>query len=122
MTTIRISVDIDNDAFVDRLTEELQRILNASDIINRTWDEGPNVRVPLRDINGNTCGYAVAGETVSDDCPSCGESCEVEGDSVDIESMSAGQDCHCLACGATWRSVYTLTHIVDHVDGEGVAA
>lgn len=59
MNTIHIEICIDNDAFQDRLSEELQDILNAPSIINRLCETASNSeRVPLRDTNGNTVGHA----------------------------------------------------------------
>ena len=58
MTSINIKVNIDNDAFCDRLTEELAGVLNTSDIVNRVSEAGLDARIKLLDSNGNTCGEA----------------------------------------------------------------
>lgn len=61
MNTITIKVNIDNDAFQDRLSEELQSVLNAPQIVNRLCGDecvGEPPRIPLFDANGNKCGHA----------------------------------------------------------------
>jgi hypothetical protein len=67
MNTITISICIDNDAFQDRLAEELASILDARAIVNgiceapETHTEvGRAAQIRLRDTNGNTVGFARA--------------------------------------------------------------
>ncbi len=62
MNTITIRICIDNDAFVDRLSEELQTILDAPSITNRLCEADDLARINLLDSNGNTVGHAYAGQ------------------------------------------------------------
>lgn len=41
-------------------------------------------------------------------CPFC-LSDQLEGDEVDVDAGSAGQNVHCYGCGAEWEDLYTLT-------------
>ena len=60
MSTINIQICINNDAFVDNLTDELQRILNAPQIVTRLYEEPRRNGdyIPLLDSNGNAVGHA----------------------------------------------------------------
>ena len=61
MNLIEIRIDTMGPAFDDRISEELQGILNAPEIINRLCgEEGPSIQ--LFDSNGELCGYATAKE------------------------------------------------------------
>jgi hypothetical protein len=61
MNLIEIRIDTMGEAFDDRLSEEIQAILNAPQIINRLCsEEGPSIQ--LFDSNGDVCGYATAKE------------------------------------------------------------
>jgi DNA-directed RNA polymerase subunit RPC12/RpoP len=42
-------------------------------------------------------------------CPHC-RSDDIEGGRVNMDAKSASQAVKCLACGATWDDVYTLSH------------
>ena len=55
MTTIHITVNIDNDAFQDRLAHELAYVLRIRRLVARLADDSP---INLRDSNGNTVGAA----------------------------------------------------------------
>ena len=59
MTAIKIVIGIDNDAFNDRLSEELQHCLNAADIVNALAECMTGDACTIRDSNGEACGYAV---------------------------------------------------------------
>ena len=59
MTTyINIQVNVDNDTFVDRLTDELCDVVDIPSIVSRVSDAGIGSSVNLHDSNGNTCGKA----------------------------------------------------------------
>jgi len=57
-TFINIQVNVDNDAFNDRLTDELCNVVDIPSIVGHVSDAGIGNSIKLHDSNGNTCGKA----------------------------------------------------------------
>ena len=56
-TFIQIAVNIDGDAFTDRLEDELRHVLDANRIVNGLA-EASGRRIVLTDSSGRACGNA----------------------------------------------------------------
>ena len=63
MSTFRIKLTTDNEAFSDDPTREVARILRA--LADRLEGASPDEDYPLRDANGNKVGYAMFKESQS---------------------------------------------------------